>query len=142
MGKIADWKIGGIFHADEDKVAEEIESIGYGATTRQIYEMAKDEGTELHKCLTWDDREAAEKWRLHEVRMVCNLLVIHQEDEEATPIRYFLQLEHEQEYKPTKRIVQNMDEYQKMLQRAYAELAAFKRKYSSLRELDYILKLI
>lgn len=142
MGKIADWKLEGLFKADPDKVTEEIESIGYGATTQQIYEKAKDENTELHKCVTWDDREAAEKWRLHEIRLVCTMLVIHREDKEETPIRYFLRQEGEKEYKPTVKIVQNMSEYQKMLQQAYAELSAFKRKYASLSELDYILRLI
>ena len=50
--------------ADAQLVADEIMSIGDAATPQQIVEKARDEATELHKCFTWDDRIAAEKYRL------------------------------------------------------------------------------
>ena len=51
----ATWKITGIFNADAQKVAEEINKIGDEVTPDQIVEAARDESTELHKCFEWDE---------------------------------------------------------------------------------------
>lgn len=141
----AEWsKIGKAFYnADAQKVAEEIESIGSDVKPMQIVEKARDSSTELHKCFTWDNDEAAEKWRLHQARHITGCLVIRrtEEVENVPEIRYF----HKNDtggYKPAEYIFTHASEHEKLLQAAYADLQAFKRKYESLQELDYILSLI
>lgn len=141
----ATWsKIGeAIYNADAQKVAEEIESIGSDVKPAQIVEKARDSSTELHKCFTWDNDEAAEKWRLHQARHITGCLVIRriEEQENVPEIRYF----HKNDtggYKPVEYIFTHASEHEKLLQAAYADLQAFKRKYESLQELDYILSLI
>ena len=130
----------GLYHADAQKVAEEILSIGEEATPRQIVDKASDDRTELHKCFTWNDKAAAEKWRLHEARHIVSCLVIRRDEANADKpeIRYF----HKNDgggYKPAERVFRQADEYEKLLQCAYSELAAFKRKYANLQELDWLL---
>ena len=140
------WRKGfGFYDADAQKVAEEIMSIGDSATPQQIVDAARDENSELHRCFTWDDTEAADKWRLQEARQITYHLVIkddrpEMEDKPAT--RFFYKTTEDDGYKPTSTIFKNMEEHAALLQRAYAELAAFKRKYGHLQELSEILALI
>ena len=143
------WKAGfGLFHADAQLVGEEILSIGESATAQQVLEKGRDDSTELHKCFEWRDDVAAEKYRLDQAKMVLRQLVFTRSEEqmkEKKPeIRVFHVTEQSKvgEYKPLPMIIKNDDEYQKLLQMAYAELHAFKIKYQHLQELDYILSLI
>ncbi len=132
------------FHADAEKVAEEIMAIGDNVTPQQIVDAARDENSELHKCFTWDDNVAAEKWRKHEARNLTYFLVIESDkrEEEKPEIRVFHMAENGAGYNVAPKVFKIDDEYKKLLQRAYAELRAFKVKYASLKELDYILSLI
>ena len=137
------WRVPGLYKADANLVAAEIEEIGESATAEQILEKARDRKTELHKCFCWDDTEAAEKWRLHTARLVSGSIIIDRVNAEPDEpqIRYFHRAEGSA-YKPMPVIIKRLSEYEAMLQRAYAELAAFKKKYSGLSEdLDELLTL-
>ena len=131
-----------LFRADPEKVFNEILAIGEEATPAQIVEAAKDESSELHKCFTWDDTEAADKWRLFEARQVARLLVTYTEDdeEEKEPIRLLHKPDRDSDtgYKQTALIVLNADEYKALLRQAKAELDAFRKKYKTIKELDRI----
>lgn len=143
---VATWKSGlGLFKADPQKVAEEIIAIGDEATPAQILEKGRSEETELHKCFEWNDSIAAEKYRLSQARKIVEVLVIQRlpdAPKDAPEIRIFHKTESTEGYKPINRIVQDNDEYQKLLQRAFAEFHALKIKYQNLQELDYITSLI
>ena len=134
------WKLTGIFKADAEMVANEIAAIGDNVTPQQIVDRAKDEDSELHKCFTWDDTIAAQKWRLEEARKVVQLLVIDrsQETETEPPVRVFFKIgnTHDEGYKQTVNILRNNDEYAALLKQALAELEAFQRKYRTLSELE------
>lgn len=133
----AAWKSGCRISADAQKVADEILAIGKSATTAQILDKARDEKTELHKFFDWDDAEAAEKWRLQQARhIVCNLVIKEKTDAPKPEVRVFFKTDNESGYKPTALIMQDKDEYQKLLARALAELNSFRAKYKSLTELD------
>ena len=133
----AAWKPGSRYGADAQKFADEISSIGDSATPAQILDKARDSKSELHKCFDWNDSEAAEKWRLHQARnVVCSLVYKEESKEAAPPVRLFFKTDSESGYKPTSLILQNKDEYQKLLSRALAELNSFKTKYKTLSELD------
>lgn len=138
-----EWKLKGLFKADAQSVADEISSLDF-RTPKTILEYAKDPETELHKCYTWNDNEAAEKYRLHESRLIlCNLVVAEVKEEriEPTKLRLFHKTEG-MEYKPIQYIVKDKSEYETLLERAMAELRAFKQKYSTLSELEEIMALI
>lgn len=128
------------FHkADAQKVAEEIMAIGESATPQQIVDKAKDARSELHRCFTWDNNIAADKWRLHEARtLVCHLVIqTEDEDEEVPEVRFFHRIDGGG-YKQLTRIFRREDEYQALLRQAYADLAALKQKYRNLQELDWL----
>lgn len=106
-------------------------------------EKARDAQTELHKCFEWDDRTAAEKWRLQTARnVVCNLVFREKGQAEAQALRLFYKTDAASGYAETATIIQNADEYQKLLQRALGELRAFQRKYQTLVELDGLMETI
>lgn len=133
----AAWKSGCRISADAQKVADEILAIGNSATTAQILDKARDEQTELHKCFDWDDAEAAEKWRLQQARhIVCNLVIKETSDTPRPEVRVFFKTDADNGYKPTVLIMQDKDEYRKLLDRALAELTSFRAKYKTLVELD------
>lgn len=140
----ATWKLNGLFKADPQKVYEEINLLGEEITPDQIVEAAKNKKSELHKCFTWDNTIAAEKWRRHEARQIMCFLVIKETNEDTEdnyPVRIFNKND-TGGYKTAERIFRNDNEYQKLLQAAYSELHAFKLKYARLQELSEILELI
>ena len=144
---VAKWKSGfeGLFHADAQTVAEEIMEIGESVTPEQIVERAEDESTELHKCFTWDDTEAAGKWRKYEARQIMCCMVVKrppEEDSRKPEVRVFHKTEQNEGYKPVTLIVRREDEYLSMLHRALGELKAFQKKYSVLGNFEALRTLI
>ena len=140
----ATWRQGDSFFgkkADPQRVAEEIISIGESATPEQIVERARDESSELHKLFTWDDTEAAEKWRKQEARIITHHLIIKETIREDLPPARVFSITNSG-YQQTTLVFKRTDEREKLLARAWAELRAFKAKYSMLQELSEILELI
>lgn len=139
------WKHGfGFVKADAQKVGEEILSIGSDVTPQQVLEKARQEDTELHKCFEWNDAIASEKYRLIQARDVIRFLVIEEEKAptDRPEVRVMYKTDNTTGYKPVKLIMQDKSEYEKLLARAWAELRAFKAKYSMLSELEEIFNLI
>lgn len=63
---------------------EEMEKRDGSVSARQVLREAKPEGAVLHPCFTWDDKKAADRWRLKESRdLIGDLRVI-----KATPKTY------------------------------------------------------
>lgn len=137
------------FKADAQKCADEIMKICEeleSATPQQILEKARDSNTELHKCFTWDDTEAAEKWRITEARSVVrNLKIVEvkpDKEPEPTTIRVFYKTDNESGYKPTKLILKKPDEYKALVERCRSELLAVKQKFQNISEFDEIWEMI
>ena len=145
---IIKWSVSGVFKADANKCYEEIQEIGEEVKPEQVLDKARDSDSELHKCFDWDDSSAAEKYRLHQARLVINHLIVVKRDveEEKEPVQFRVMLKNdtarESGYKQTLVMVRDEDEYKKMLEQAYRELHSFKQKYSCLSELSEILALI
>lgn len=148
MAIVAKWSATGTrFGADAQKCYEEIMEICNdldSASPRDVLDKARDESTELHKCFTWDDSVASERWRIHEARLVTRQLVIKEVKvpKDRPEVRLFYKTDSKPGYKPTQIIVRKEDEYKALLARAYAELRTFKAKYSMLEELREIFELI
>ena len=139
----AEWRVE-LYKADANKCANEIMSLGEDVSPAQIVEYARKPNTELHRCFTWNDAEAANKYRIYEARQVVCNLIVHKENgekQEPTPIRLFHKTENGH-YKPLTLIVQNEDEYESLLRQCREALQSLKRKYSSLSEYQEIWDLI
>lgn len=137
------------FNGKAESVYEEIKSIGSEVKPRQIVDYAEaNPESELHKCFTWDNDIAADKYRLFEARqIVCNLKVTYTKDEdpkETKTIRamYRTDTHRDAGYKPTFNIIKNDNEYKGLLAVAVHELKMFERKYSMLSELNEVFEAI
>lgn len=150
MQTIIKWQTSLFSKADPVKCYEEITSIGDEVTPEQVVEKGMDPNTELSKCFTKDDSEAAYKWRIEEARHIMRQLIVitkpdkDEEDKEPVQFRVLMKNDnsHSSGYKQTIVMVRDEDEYKKLLDQAYEELRRFKRKYSMLSELSEILDLI
>ena len=145
MAFIAEWRTPGIFKADANKVCEELRGIGEEFTPEEIVEAAEDETTELHKCFEWDDSKAAKGYRLYQARILTSQLIFKRDKTEENPSPAPIRVYSKGVgggYKIPERTFKVQEEYEALLQRALAELRAFKVKYAALKELDYILRLI
>lgn len=142
----ASWRTQGIFKADAQKVCEELMEIGEEFTPEEIVEAAEDETKELHKCFEWDDTKAANNYRLYQARVLTSQIVFKREVVEdapsPVPVRVFNKTDRSGGYKIPERTFKVQSEYESLLQRAYAELRAFKLKYQALSELSEIFDLI
>lgn len=130
------------YKADANKVAAEIKSLGDDVTPQQLVEFAKDENTEVHKCFTWDDTEAARKYRIYEARQVFIRIKIEKVEDSGektiTPIRVFYKTNEGEGYKPTEIIVKKADEYAALIERVKSELRAIETKYKYIKELTEV----
>ena len=149
METIIKWKTG-VYHADPAKVYQEITEIGDEVTPEQVLNRAKDKGTELNKCFNWDDADCAYRYRVWQARQIMGSLIVitrpDKDDEKKEPVQFRLLMKNETHagsgYKQVLTMVQNEDEYQKLLNQAMTELKVFKQKYSCLSELSEIIALI
>lgn len=139
------WKVDGFYKANASKVLEELTELGDEYSLSDVVEKAKDKNSEMHSIFEWDDSVAGEEYRkIQAGKMVRNLVIVrNDETEEKTNVRYFVSTgKRDSTYTPTRLVVRNQDAYEQLLERAYAELRAFKEKYSTLSELEEILALI
>ena len=137
-----EWKIKGIFQADAQKVFEEIGETQ--VTPEEVLAKARaDVNSELHKCFEWDDSIAAEKYRLGQARQIIQMLVIKpKEVAPDPPVRVFQITSQTNVYQPCKMFLTQPNEYQKLLERAKAELRSFAERYKQLSELEDVLRAI
>ena len=97
---------------------------------------------DAQKCFDWDDSSAAEKWRIQQARFVCNSFTVVVETTKGEEKAYRLvQHDHDEKvYRPVTFTVRNEDQYESLLRKAKAELAAFKNRYQSIVELENVIE--
>lgn len=138
------WNVGGLFNADPNEVGKELEKLGDNLTASNVVEVAKDESNVLHNCFEWDDKEAGKKYRLVQARnLICNIKVtIKKETETEGPVkvRAFLNTKKNENYKSIEAIINDTNEYSRLLEKAYKELNVTKNKYTELQEIQDLLK--
>lgn len=134
-----DFKIKGIFKADPQKCYEELPDV---VTPENVLEVAKNKDTELHKCFTWTDSEAAHKWRLREARQLIQLFVVKTEKQEVYKPRIFQASSERNVYQEATFFVQNKDEYLALINRAKAELIVIENRYKEITEMEEIFEAI
>lgn len=149
MGVLISWKMPGMYKGiSAEKCANEI---GEVTTPEKVVEIARDEGTELHKCFEWNDTIAAEKYRVVQAREVLRSIVIrvteeaHEEGERKSQeivMRKYESGAERKEYKSVQMIVQNVDEHQKLIAQAKRELESFRKRYEGILELAEVLEAI
>lgn len=126
---------------DAEKVHAEIETLGELYSAEDIVDKARNPESELHKCFEWDDTEAAEKYRQYQARIVVDslMVVVEREEQEPTEFRLYQSTGRGKGYAKSTVIARDIDEYKALLDRALAELEAFKRRYEHIVELSSVI---
>lgn len=123
-----------------------------------VVDYARNENTHLHKKFTWDDSEAAEKYRIWQARhiislelvvvrlnpggkaLLVNSLEIEKENKDK-PVRAFVSLpldRHSEDYRGYRSIADIMNDKdlrEQLLESAREDMAIFRRKYGMLEKL-------
>jgi hypothetical protein len=122
-----------------------------GLTPENVVEDARAASSPLHDGFTWDDSEAAEKFRLDEARYILRAIIIVtsdpiDEDEEPSTVRAFFPVKEEDEeessYVNVTDVMSDSKLRAKILTRAYDELTAWKERYNNLEEFADVRKAI
>lgn len=117
-------------------VCDELEKEGR-LTPAELVEVSRDEAAPLHGAFEWRDEIAAEKYReVQAGHIIRSLEVVITGTSE--PVRAYFPISIVGEgrtYTSTEVIMRTEDARAKLLERALAELEAFKRKYKTLGEL-------
>lgn len=127
----------------KDRIARELERIKEenGGLLKQedVVDFARDPSTALHGRFTWDDTEAAHRWRLAQAAQIIRL-VINVVEEDAPPVRAFVSLTTDRVkggagYRSIQDVLQDADMTEQLVQDALSDLAAIRHKYKSLTAL-------
>lgn len=115
-------------------------------TAEDVVEDARPEDSPLHPAFEWNDDVAAEKWRAEQARYLIRSLVVRVDraEGEPTPIRAFVSVERDEDRSFTSLAHAMSDEElrQQVLNRAWAELLAWRRRYQEYQELAAIFSAI
>jgi|SRR4051812_17304928 hypothetical protein len=109
-----------------------------------VLEDAENPESPLHGCFTWDDGEAAYRWRLNEARMLIRTSYTVVVEQQAVPIktRAFVSLKSARTartgYTPIRRVLSEPELHAELLRNALEDLEAMERRYGHLRELKAV----
>lgn len=103
-----------------------------------VVDAARPKSSPLHNRFTWDDGEAAEKWRVHQARMLINVCVEVLGDGLAkSPVFVSLSVDRPEGrgYRLMTSVMSDTESRDQLLKDALTDLATFQKKYRSLKEL-------
>lgn len=116
-----------------------------------IVEAARPTNAPLHPFFTWDDSEAAERYREQEARsLIRAVVIIHDDLPEPSPVRAFVHVESSGTerrfdggaYLSTSKALK-VDVYRdQILDRARAELVSWRKRYEQLSEFAKVIHVI
>ena len=105
-----------------------------------VLEYARDPKTTLHKHFTWDDTEAAEKWRLHQAEDIIrhvHVTIIHEGKKEQTRAYTSLITDRPTNtYRATCEVIADKELRKQWILTARWELEAFQKKYEKRLRVD------
>lgn len=144
------WRAGSRINLDPQKAGEAIEKLTKKHNgvleAADIVEAARVETSALHDHFQWDDAAAAELYREDQARdLVRSLTVdVSRSNLETRPVRAFVNVETggERGYVTTAVAMSSADLRRQVLQKAFAELEAWRARHAELSELARIFSAI
>lgn len=126
---------------DLTTIQKELEKLEHDGIVlpESVVEFAKNPKTALHECFTWNDGEAAEKWRLEEARRLIRCYVIIEDAGSKKDVRAFVALRSDRStgggYRKLTKVLSDTELYAGLMEDAMIDLRAAQRKYARLKEL-------
>lgn len=153
------WVYKGKYKADPEAAYAEIQTLET-ITPQNVVDLARSADSVIHDDFEWDDEIAGEKYRVIQAgNMIRSFVLVRDEEPIQTEgnkdIKFSIEEPHPvgklralhttskpYEYKPCEYFIENKDEYQILLDKAIAELEAFKRRYAMIAELEDVFNAI
>lgn len=141
MGMIYQWArtVPGI---DAQVAGEELERIRTRHNGRleadMVVEASKKPTAPLHAAFEWDDKKAAQGFRLDQARYIIRSVTVQiDEQAESDPVRAFVSVvrDDDRSYTSTAHALSDPELRQQVLQKALRELEAWQQRYAELVEL-------
>lgn len=142
MTKQYSWEVGNISSLtskmDANKVGKELEQLGEDITASGVVSLARKKSSEMHNYFEWDDSIAGEKYRESQARTLIKLLKVSytKGKKETAPVKAYVNVKRNEGYSQIEKVVQDVNAYQMLLDRAYSELLVIKNKYTQLEEIQ------
>jgi hypothetical protein len=129
----------------ETRWMAELKKLGKGGslTADSVVSAARDKGSPLHDCFTWDNGKAAEKWRLHEARNLIRVYSARElEKDEPDADNVFVSLRADRGshggYRTLSKVLSDDELREQLLADAFDDMRYFKMKYKKLSELQSV----
>ena len=143
MIKEYSWNTGFNYSVDANDVGKEFEKLGDNLTPEAVVNVARNENNIMHSIFEWDDSVAGEKYRkIQATQLIKNLKIniISNDNKEKRQVRAFVSLQRNTGFKSMEAVINDTDQYQLLLDKAYKELYSIKIKYETLSEIQDLLK--
>ncbi len=135
------WKEGRSYKISAQTVGEELEKIEkrYGQIEpKNIVAAATPVSSPLHKFFEWDNKSAADGYRLWQARMLIGAVFVKSVDdhEPHSPVRAFvnMQMDDSREYVSLTSAMSDEDKRERLLQAAKDEIKLWRDRYAALDE--------
>lgn len=138
---IYEWKpgahVGGL---NAQKVGDRLQDLyaRHGAVTPTlVLEEAKKKRSPLHKGFEWDDKEAAQQYRLTQARLIVRSVIVRRPDSigEYRAVRAFVHIGEDSDYESIDVVLSVAEKRGALLSQAWSDLEIIRRKYETLEEL-------
>ena len=144
------WRPGAQIKIDADKAGKELERLEKGLnrplTPDDVLERAADAKNVLHPHFEWNDSAAAHQHRLGQASHLIRSITVDLSRSNLSdkPVRAFLNVTQGENrgYTPIARAMSDRDLRKQVIEKAYAELEAWRRRYAELTELARIFEAI
>ena len=105
-------------------------------TAKALLDANRAKDAPLHKAFEWNDRKAAEQYRLHQARHIISCLVrVDEATGKPEQVRAYFTLDRKDpQYYSTEVILADEEKSALLEKSALSELAAFQKKYAAIRE--------
>lgn len=127
-------------------IGKEIEKLSSSGVISEevLVSAAQDEGSPIHHYFEWDNRIAAEKYRLEQARSLIRSIVIETDNGEEVRAFHNVYLEDidAQDYVDLDRTLHSPDLWLQVLESALRQAEAWSRRYATYKELQPIVKAI
>lgn len=134
------WKTGAHILVSAEKAGEMCEKLAAEnrLTAENLLDANRAPDAPLHQAFEWDNEIAAEEYRKGQARHIIACLCVVTENKKEE-IRAFFNLERKEPTYTSIRVIQeNPDDMERLFRVATSELAAFQRKYASVRRLQTV----
>lgn len=132
--------------ANPQKIGEALTKIsavnGGHLVPAAVVDAARDTKSVLHRHFEWNDKAAAEKFRLDQARSLIRCIHVENEDTEIGATRAFLSIRDKSgvSYRTIADVLNSADLQQRLLAQAEKDLLAFEARYQNLEDICSLIR--